>query len=222
METIAVFIDGDNISPRDMDCIMEEIKSFGRVVSSRIYTDWSADDSKSWKKPSQELALEPIQCDRISGKNSTDIKLTVDLMKMLYTNSSISLFYIITSDGDYRHLIPEIKLANKKINVIGSNVSRSLQSSCDLSTKIEVLKNSNIHSLDDDGMLESQFQAVLDQVFGEQETVPLSIVKDTLQRKYGFDHREYGFKRFSKFVKHYLKDQYTIKYIDSSCYLAMK
>ena len=76
VETIAVFIDGDNVSPRDMNYIMEEIKSYGRVVSSRLYTDWSAEDSRGWKRISHELALEPIQCDRISGKNSTDIKLT--------------------------------------------------------------------------------------------------------------------------------------------------
>ena len=96
-------------------------------------------------------------------------------------------------------------------------MSKSLQSSCDLCTKSEVLKTTSAPNI-----LEERFQNVLDQVFGERDTVPLSLVKDTLQRKYGFDHREYGFRRFSKFVKQYLNGQYALKYIDSACYLALK
>jgi uncharacterized protein (TIGR00288 family) len=214
MDTIAVFVDGDNINSRDMPYIMDEIKSFGRVVSSRIYTDWSADDSKNWKKIAIELALEPIHCDRVSGKNSTDIKLTVDLMRILYTVPSINLFYIVTSDGDYRHLIPEIKLANKKVHVIGSNISKSLQSCCDVSTKIEVLRMNN-KQVGNSEEIEEKLYSVLDKLIGEDEMVQLSVVKDTLQRKYGFN-------RFSKFVKKYLRDLYTIQYIDSACYIASK
>jgi uncharacterized protein (TIGR00288 family) len=223
MDTIAVFVDGDNISPRDMPCVMDEIKSFGRVVSSRIYTDWSAEDSKSWKKISIELALEPIQCDRVSGKNSTDIKLTVDLMKMLYTIPNINLFCLVTSDGDYRHLIPEIKLVNKRVCVIGSNISKSLQSCCDLSTKIEVLRmGKDINNQKHINPVANQLQTVIDQLLDEESMVQLSIVRDALHRKYGFDHREYGFNRFSKFVKNYLSDQYVIRYIDSACFVASK
>jgi len=55
-----------------------------------------------------------IQCDKISGKNSVDLRLSVDIMKILYTNDIITLFYLITSDSDYRHVIFEIKQKIKK------------------------------------------------------------------------------------------------------------
>ena len=88
------------------------------------------------KQKSIDNGQESIQCDRIKGKNSTDIKMAVDIMKALYNISHITLFYIVASDSDYRHVIPEIKLCNKKIYCIGSkNANKSIQSLCDLIQK---------------------------------------------------------------------------------------
>ena len=155
-EKIAVFIDGDNVSHNIISLIMNEIKNYGRIICCNVYADWSCENMKNWKLTANKLGIITIQCDRISGKNSTDIKMAVDVMKILYTVKHITLFYLVTSDSDYRHLVPEIKLLNKKVNCIGSVKSNnSLQSVCDVFTKIEVLEidedvseNKNEHNKD--------------------------------------------------------------------------
>ena len=90
--------------------ILDEIKTYGNIIINQLYHDWTQPEAKSWKLAAQKNGISPIQCDRISGKNSTDIKMIVDLMHILYTVPSISLYYIVTSDSDYRHLIPFVKL----------------------------------------------------------------------------------------------------------------
>jgi hypothetical protein len=112
-ETIAVYIDGDNTSHRDMEVILNEIKTYGRIIISRVYGDWSKENMKNWLVSASSYGIIPIQCERISNKNSSDIKLCVDIMKDLYTVPNISLFYIITTDSDYRHVISDIMMSNK-------------------------------------------------------------------------------------------------------------
>ena len=55
---------------------------------------------RKWLDNASLFGIIPIQCGRISGKNSSDIKLCVDIMKDLYCVPKISLFYIITTDSD--------------------------------------------------------------------------------------------------------------------------
>lgn len=141
---IAVFIDGDNISYKYIPNILNEIKTYGRIIINNIYCDWSDKQNDKLRQASINSGINNCHCDKISGKNSTDIKLMVDLMKTLYTMDHISLYYIVTSDSDYRHVIPEIKMKNKKIHVIGKEQSNNaLQNIADLFTKIEVLQQFN-------------------------------------------------------------------------------
>ena len=108
-ESIAVYIDGDNSSYKNIEIILNEIKSYGRIIILKVYGDWSEVNMKNWLTTASTYGIIPIQCERINGKNSTDIKMCVDLMRDLYNIENISLFYIVTSDSDYRHVISEIK-----------------------------------------------------------------------------------------------------------------
>ena len=140
-EIIAVFIDGENINPHDFSYIDMEIRKYGRIVIYNVYGDWSDKQVKNWIPVARENGIMCIQCDKISGKNSVDLRLSVDIMKILYTNSMITLFYLITSDSDYRHVIFEIKQKNKKVYCIGSSQANiGLTSICDVYTKIENVK----------------------------------------------------------------------------------
>ena len=61
-------------------------------------------------------------------------------MKDLHSLPQISMFYIITSDTDYRHVIPEIRLLNKKAHVIGRGKAPVvLKTCCDQYTPLEIL-----------------------------------------------------------------------------------
>ena len=216
--TIAVFIDSDNVSPKDMPLIINEIKNYGRIIISRIYTDWSKESNKNWLNLITELGLEPIQCERVSGKNSSDMRIAVDVMKVLYNQPTINIFYLVTSDSDFRHLIPEIKLLNKQVNVIGKQLSKALINMSDIATQVEVLKTSNniIVKQQDIKTYKSEIETLLE----EKNSIELSKIKTILVRKYQFDHRAYGCTQLSKFFENNYSDVFKIvKKGTGGCYL---
>jgi uncharacterized LabA/DUF88 family protein len=213
---IAVFIDGDNISHRDIGIILNEIKTYGRIIILRVYGDWSMDNMKNWLTKAKQYGIIPIQCERINGKNSSDIKLCVDIMKTLYTIPNISLYYLITSDSDYRHVISEIKLLDKKVNCIGNNDTNiSLMSICDQFTKLEVLKGifSEKKYIKINVKLRNLYQKEINNITEKYNSVNISLIKDVLSRKYQFDYREWGYNKMSIFLYHnfqnlkYIKDK---------------
>eukprot|EP00493_Phyllostaurus_siculus_P003754 UN03769 len=62
-------------------------------------------------------------------------------MKTLYTNDIIDLFYIVTSDSDFRHVFPYIRETGKLIHVIGSENADISLKNCDRFTKVEILRS---------------------------------------------------------------------------------
>ena len=145
---IAIFIDAENVSPNDLGIIFDEINNYGNIVINRAYGDWSK--LISFKNKSIEYGIELIQANSISGKNSSDIKLCVDAMNILHTLNEISMFYIVTSDSDFIHLVPYIKCLNKEVRCIGyEHTNRGLQNIVNMFTKIEVLHKTNENDIDD-------------------------------------------------------------------------
>ena len=146
-EKIAVYFDGDGVEADDARFALEEIKTYGNIIICRVYRDWRNISSSlgDWQSASASHGIAQVQCGRVNSKESTDIKLCVDLMKDLYTIPHISLFYIITSDRDYRHVLPEVKVMNKKVHVIGpTNANPALISHCDKYSRIELLRRATI------------------------------------------------------------------------------
>ena len=126
MNTLAVFIDAENVGTSEFPQIQSNLKKLGQIIVYNIYADWSDSSMKNWLILSKENGINTIQCDKVSKKNSVDLKLTVDIMTSLYTNDHIDVFIIISTDSDFRHVIYEIKAKNKKTVVIGydfANVS---------------------------------------------------------------------------------------------------
>ena len=139
-DRIAVFIDADNINYKNLGIILDEIKNYGNIIINRAYGDWSK--LELFKKKSIEYGIELIQANSISGKNSSDIKLCVDAMNILYTLNEISMYYIVTSDSDFIHLVPYIKCLNKEVRCIGNqSTNKGLQNIVNKFTNIEVIQN---------------------------------------------------------------------------------
>jgi uncharacterized protein (TIGR00288 family) len=207
-EIIAVFIDGENIHSSDFSYILREIRKYGRIVIFNIYGDWSDKNVKSWIQVARENGVMCIQCDKISGKNSVDLRLSVDIMKILYTNDIITLFYLVTSDSDYRHVIFEIKQKNKKIFCIGSShVNIGLTAICDLYTKIENLKK------DDKISQIQEYWNNIEEYLLNNDNKNLSKLKETIQKTFpDFDHRDYGYNKFSEFILNTYKDKLHVSY----------
>ena len=132
MECLPVFIDAENISCSDYNQTEQRIRNLGTIIVNNVYADWSDSSIKNWLINARKIGLHTIQCDKISGKNSIDLKITVDMMKYLFTNDHITTFIIVSTDSDFRHVVTEIKSLNKKVICVGYDYANiSLKSVCD-------------------------------------------------------------------------------------------
>lgn len=116
---VAVLIDGDNIRG-GIKYILNKADELGEVIIKRVYCDFATDTNKKWKSISHEFALNMIQTPQYSGKNTNDIMLTIDAMKMLFNNLS-DVFCIVTNDKDFVPLIISLREHNKKVYTFGGN-----------------------------------------------------------------------------------------------------
>jgi len=114
---LAVLIDADNAQAAVIGPLLDEIASYGDVIVRRIYGDFTASTSASWKKVLQEYAIKPIQqFAYTTRKNATDIALIIDAMDLLYTRK-FDGFCLITSDSDFTGLAT--RLCEEGLTVYG-------------------------------------------------------------------------------------------------------
>lgn len=114
---MAVLIDADNAQAAVIESLLAEIARFGEATVKRIYGDFTAPTSASWKKVLQKYAIKPVQQFAYStGKNSTDSTLIIDAMDLLYTRK-FDGFCLITSDSDFTGLA--MRLREEGLTVLG-------------------------------------------------------------------------------------------------------
>jgi hypothetical protein len=114
---LAVLIDADNAQAAVIEGLLAEIARFGEATVRRIYGDFTASTSSSWKKVLQRYAIKPVQQFAYStGKNATDSTLIIDAMDLLYSRK-FDGFCLITSDSDFTGLA--MRLREEGLMVLG-------------------------------------------------------------------------------------------------------
>ncbi len=114
---LAVLIDADNAQAAVIEGLLAEIARFGEATVKRIYGDFTAPTSASWKKVLQRYAIQPVQqFAYTTGKNATDSTLIIDAMDLLYTRK-FDGFCLITSDSDFTGLA--MRLREEGLTVFG-------------------------------------------------------------------------------------------------------
>ena len=98
----AVLIDADNVSPKYIKYILNEVSDLGVATYKRIYGDWTDTEKKSWKNVLLDWSVNPIQqYSYTTGKNSTDSAMIIDAMDtMVFTleiSSPVSIMVVETS-----------------------------------------------------------------------------------------------------------------------------
>ncbi len=117
MLRLAVLIDADNAQAAVIEGLLAEIARFGEATVKRIYGDFTAPTSASWKNVLQRYAIKPVQQFAYSkGKNATDSTLIIDAMDLLYTRK-FDGFCLITSDSDFTGLA--MRLREEGLTVLG-------------------------------------------------------------------------------------------------------
>ena len=141
---LAVLIDADNAQAAVIEGLLAEIARFGEATVKRIYGDFTASTSASWKKVLQRYAIKPVQqFAYTTGKNATDSTLIIDAMDLLYTRK-FDGFCLITSDSDFTGLAMRIR--EEGLTVLGfgeKKTPEAFRNACHKFVFTEVLRQSS-------------------------------------------------------------------------------
>ena len=139
-KVIALLIDAENVSPKYIKTILDEVSMYGTPAYKRIYGDWTSPDMSSWKKVLLENNLTPIQqFSYTQGKNASDSAMIIDAMDVLYTKN-VDGFCLVSSDSDFTRLAS--RLRESRMFVIGMGESKTptaFKAACDAFKYLDVL-----------------------------------------------------------------------------------
>lgn len=139
-KVIALLIDAENVSPKYIKTIIDEVSMHGTPAYKRIYGDWTSAEMSSWKKVLLEHNLTPIQqFSYTQGKNASDSAMIIDAMDILYSRN-VDGFCLVSSDSDFTRLAA--RLRESRMFVIGMGESKTpmaFKSACDTFKYLDVL-----------------------------------------------------------------------------------
>jgi hypothetical protein len=117
----------------DLGAILNYASSFGTVVISRAYADWSLPVNSGYRTQLIQRAVDLVQMFPTSGtKNGADIRLAVDVVEDLFRLETITHVVIVAGDSDYISLAQRAKRLDRYVVGIGvaGATSTSLADAC--------------------------------------------------------------------------------------------
>ena len=142
---IALFIDADNISAKYGKLIIETLQKRGEIFIRRVYGNWEKNSLHNWNENILKYGLLAVQqMDFSSGKNATDMSLTIDAMDVLYQRQA-TIFAIVSDDSDFTPLA--VKLRERGVYVLGlgkkGHASVSFRSACNEFIELDPLEENS-------------------------------------------------------------------------------
>ena len=117
----------------DIGAILDYASSFGTIVISRAYADWSLPVNAAYQRQLISRAVDLTQMFPTSAtKNGADIRLAVDVVEDLFRLDTITHVVIVAGDSDYISLAQRAKRLDRYVVGIGvaGSVSSSLADAC--------------------------------------------------------------------------------------------
>ncbi|RDH76979.1 NYN domain-containing protein [Mycolicibacterium moriokaense] len=119
----------------DIGAIIDFASSFGTLVLTRAYADWSADVNADYQSQLVGRAVDLVQLFPAAayGKNGADIRLAVDAVEDMFRLPDLTHVVIVGGDSDYIALAQRCKRLGRYVVGIGvaGASSRSLAAACD-------------------------------------------------------------------------------------------
>ena len=119
----------------DLGAIMDFASSFGTLVLTRAYADWSADVNAAYHGQLVNRAVDLVQLfpATVYGKNGADIRLAVDAVEDMFRLPDLTHVVIVGGDSDYIALAQRCKRLGRYVVGIGvaGSSSQSLAAACD-------------------------------------------------------------------------------------------
>src|SRR6185503_21027777 len=119
----------------DVGAIIDFASSFGTLVLTRAYADWSADVNADYQGQLVGRAVDLVQLFPAAayGKNGADIRLAVDAVEDMFRLPDLTHVVIVAGDSDYIALAQRCKRLGRYVVGIGvaGSSSRVLAAACD-------------------------------------------------------------------------------------------
>lgn len=119
----------------DVGAILDYTSSFGTLVLTRAYADWSADVNAGYRQQVVGRAVDLVQLFPAAayGKNGADIRLAVDAVEDMFRLPDLTHVVIVAGDSDYIALAQRCKRLGRYVVGIGvaGSSSRALAAACD-------------------------------------------------------------------------------------------
>jgi hypothetical protein len=119
----------------DVGAILDFASSFGTLVLTRAYADWSADINAGYRGQLVARAIDLVQLFPAAayGKNGADIRLAVDAVEDMFRLPDLTHVVIVAGDSDYIPLAQRCKRLGRYVVGIGvaGASSRALGAACD-------------------------------------------------------------------------------------------
>lgn len=127
----------------DIGAILDYAASFGTIVVSRAYADWSDPANAAYRTQLINRAVDLVQLFRVTaaGKNGADIRLAVDVLEDLFRLEDLTHVVIIAGDSDYIALAQRSRKLGRSVIGVGvaGSTSRALIAACDEFTDYDAL-----------------------------------------------------------------------------------
>ena len=202
-QQVAVLIDFENVGLGSIPWLFDQISDVGRITVKRAYADWSEARNRE-RDQLLELGIEPVHLFHSgSGKNSSDIRLVMDAVDLLYLNP-VDTFVIVSADADFVPLVSKLRAAGKAVIGAGrqATAARTLVRSCDRYFFLDQKDRSRPSTRSSqrpqsEPLLVRAVKAAMD----EQGRVIGSKLYQTLQRMDpSFDFRAMGYTTFTRYL----------------------
>ncbi|OBF62096.1 hypothetical protein A5787_17225 [Mycobacterium sp. 852002-50816_SCH5313054-b] len=119
----------------DVGAIIDFASSFGTLVLTRAYADWSADVNAGYRGQLVARAVDLVQLFPAAayGKNGADIRLAVDAVEDMFRLPDLTHVVVVAGDSDYIPLAQRCKRLGRYVVGIGvaGSSSRALAAACD-------------------------------------------------------------------------------------------
>ncbi len=119
----------------DVGAIIDFASSFGTLVLTRAYADWSAEANTGYREQLVGRAVDLVQLFPAAayGKNGADIRLAVDTVEDMFRLPDLTHVVIVAGDSDYIPLAQRCKRLGRYVVGVGvaGSSSRALAAACD-------------------------------------------------------------------------------------------
>ncbi len=226
---MALFIDFENLAlgikqapsqQFDIQLVLDRLLEKGRIIVKRAYCDWSRYRDHKQKLHEANIELIEIPKKSISGKNSADIRMVVDVMDLCAAKAHIDMFALVTGDSDFSPLVSKLKENDKMVIGCGIKAASSelLIENCDEFIFYDDLVRQRRESPSAKGPQPNDapgegprrqreaFAILADALLGllreNKDIIWASMVKQAIKRKRPqFDESYHGFKTFTALLE---------------------